>query len=80
MNSRTAGASFDLSKIFELPDTADKMRVGKHFGASGAAILIRVIFGFLRFVSNWEMGCLDSRKLLKGLVAGEGCEPSTFGL
>jgi hypothetical protein len=35
MNSRTAGASFDLTKIFELPGTADKMRVGKHFGANG---------------------------------------------
>jgi hypothetical protein len=39
-----------------------------------------VIFGFLRFVSNWEMGCLDSRKVLIRLVAGEGFEPSTFGL
>jgi hypothetical protein len=35
-----------------------------------AAVLICVIFGFLRFVSNREMGCLDIRKLLKGWLRG----------
>jgi hypothetical protein len=45
-----------------------------------ATILIGVIFGFLRFVSNWEIAGPSSRNFLKNLVAGEGFEPSTFGL
>ena len=37
-------------------------------------------FGFLSFVSNREKGDLNVRNSLKRLVAGEGFEPSTFGL
>ena len=37
-------------------------------------------FGFLSFVSNRENGDENVRNSLKILVAGEGFEPSTFGL
>jgi hypothetical protein len=37
-------------------------------------------YGFLSFVSNREKGDENVRNSLKRLVAGEGFEPSTFGL
>jgi hypothetical protein len=52
-------------------------QVGK---GTSSAIIVVAVFGFLNLLANWKRSGSDIRNLLILLVAGEGFEPSSFGL